>query len=150
MPVAPDPVMSNAAATMAKVDALILDWLQHINLAPPSCSAPCATDLIPTPCPVAPPCPVPRIAIRPPKQALPCDIPRITADIQTTDDQLQLPEDAPFSELMRRGRRFDKSPELGGWYSRPPPVPLAPAKQAPTQWSRKKKGESDYLPRVRR
>ena len=72
------------------------------------------------PCPASIQPPTPRICIHAPQVETARDPPRITADIQTVDDQLSLPGNEPFGEIMRRVRRFDKPPELGGWYPRPP------------------------------
>ena len=80
----------------------------------------------------------------------PCDTPHITADLDIIDDQLHLPDSAPFGEIMRRVRCFDKSPANGGWYPRPPPAPLDPAKQAPKPWQEQQKGEGNFRSRVLR
>ena len=71
-------------------------------------------------------------------------------DIASVEEQLGLPHNPKFADLVARARQFDMPASQGGWRPRPPPTPLNPADHAKLPYSQQRKGEQTYHSRVRR
>ena len=71
-------------------------------------------------------------------------------DIATVEEQLSLPPNPKFTDLLGRARKFDLSAPQGGWHPRPPPTPLVPEEQALLPFHTQRKDEQTYRSRVRR
>ena len=71
-------------------------------------------------------------------------------DIASIEEQLNIPHNAQFGDLVYRARTFDKPVNVGGWHPMPPPAPPDPEEQEKFPMARQVKNDLIYRPRVRR
>ena len=72
------------------------------------------------------------------------------ADISCIEEELGMPRNPKFTDLLNRARVFDQPEAMGGWHPRPPPTPWGPLIQAPKSYAQQRKDDQTYRSRVRR
>ena len=74
----------------------------------------------------------------------------LTYDLSIIDEQLSIPYNAKFEDIVYSARMFDPPASSVGWHVRPPPAPLGPEAQAKLSRAQQKKDDQVYRSMARR